>query len=103
MTTTLIDYEAVQAIYRKVYGELREATGENAPSSYTWFEPTREALEEECPTGVGPIRTNAMGGPDRPVIAWAYQCEARELTAIHDDAMGADIEVYFRYCVGLEG
>lgn len=105
-TTTTMTFDEIESIFGRVYAELREANRENAPNSWTWYAPTLLKLAREVCTSRGDrIQVHsrqAIGDVNRPVVAYAYECNGYTLAAIHDDATDSDVEGLFRYFMGFD-
>jgi hypothetical protein len=107
-------FATVQECFERVYSNLREVNGENAPKSYTWFAPTPAELAEEVgdllPEEIADQCEDSDGHPDcdasvgeagSETIAWVYECNGHTLTRITASATGEEIEGLFEETTGL--
>jgi hypothetical protein len=106
-TQTRLTFESVEEIFERVYARLREESGENAPSSWTWFARTREALVESTGElgGDGELSVHSeglLGDVNAPIIAWTWECNGFTLTEIHEGATEDDVEELFRLSMGFD-
>jgi hypothetical protein len=106
--TTATTFETVKEAYHRVYQQLREDNKENAPSSYTWIGQTRGELAEQIdsnnvrPPASDAEPDNVIGDPDGETIAWAYECNGRNLFRITETASENALVTLFGRCMGYD-
>jgi hypothetical protein len=102
-------YKRVEETFGRVYQQLREDDGGNAPNSYTWFAPTREQLADSV--GLGEDTTEAIlegredgvvGSTGDPTVAWAYECQGDNLYRITESASEDELVAFFGRCMGYD-
>ena len=107
-------FETVERIFEDVYAELREANGENAPNSYTWFARTPAELAEEVgdilPESIGdriegnpdcPDFDDLIGDVNAETIAWVFECNGDNLDRITATATEEEIRELFERNMNL--
>lgn len=90
----------VNEIYSAYYADLREATGENAPSSYVYFAATGEEVAEESGHEFDGDFQDHLGNESSPVVAVALDCHLHDWHAIHADATPEQVRQFFEDCGG---
>lgn len=91
----MLTFAQVEAAFRRCYNRLREVNSENAPSSYTWYAESLEALKEE--TGREFNGASEQAG----AVAYVFECNGHTLTIIQSEWSVEETEDFFWLCFGF--
>jgi hypothetical protein len=95
-----MDLKNFETIWEEIYSDLQNFTGENAPSTYTWWAGTKKELEEECDRLVG--NPDDIFGLGKPVVH-LYHCEAAEYTIICEKITADQVRSILNRHFGMDG
>ncbi len=101
MTATYPTFGSVKEIFGRVYDQLREDQGENAPNSNTWFASTIAALSEEAGKDLDRAEADVILG-DGETIAWVYESNNGTLAEIRQGAGDNEILTLFSRFMGYD-
>lgn len=105
-TTTDTNFAAVTEAFNRVYQQLREDNGENAPNSYTYFAPTMAELSGPDHAGRDLSDKEELAGfvgdPDAETVAWVYEVNGFNLFRITANASENELITLFGRCMGYD-